>query len=164
LFGLLVGQAISWLGWLVGWLFGWWLFVPKVYNSNIGVFFHRVEEELLLRRSLGDLEADARRGSTSARRSFFRRKKHQRSSSRDSKELASFSNINLGWYSDSGTLNEEVALCSYQRVERLDCKYKIFWCEFQNCFLKFFITLYVGMSHGWQEFKPLWHFIFACNL
>ncbi|PSN54915.1 hypothetical protein C0J52_01656 [Blattella germanica] len=72
------------------------------------------------KRSLGDLEADARRGSTSARRSFFRRKKHQRSSSRDSKELASFSNINLGWYSDSGTLNEEVALCSYQRVERLD--------------------------------------------
>jgi len=109
-----------------------------------------VEEELLLRRSLGDLEADARRGSTSARRSFFRRKKHQRSSSRDSKELASFSNINLGWYSDSGTLNEEVALCSYQRVERLDCKYKIFLCEFQNGFLKFFITLYVGMSHGWQ--------------
>ncbi|XP_069696680.1 disks large homolog 5 isoform X2 [Periplaneta americana] len=81
---------------------------------------YKVEEELLLRRSLGDLEADARRGSTSARRSFFRRKKHQRSSSRDSKELASFSNINLGWYSDSGTLNEEVALCSYQRVERLD--------------------------------------------
>ena len=86
------------------------------------LIFIRVEE-LLLRRSLGDLEADERRGSTSARRSFFRRKKHQRSSSRDSKELASFSNINLGWYSDSGTLNEEVALCSYQRVERLDCKY-----------------------------------------
>lgn len=81
---------------------------------------------MLLRRSLGDLEADARRGSTSARRSFFRRKKHQRSSSRDSKELASFSNINLGWYSDSGALNEEVALCSYQRVERLDCKCRIF--------------------------------------
>ncbi|XP_046989879.1 disks large homolog 5 [Schistocerca americana] len=81
---------------------------------------YKVDEELLLRRSVGDLEGDARRGTTSARRSFFRRKKHQRSSSRDSKELASFSNINLGWYSDSGTLNEEVALCSYQRVERLD--------------------------------------------
>lgn len=49
----------------------------------------KVEEELLLRRSLGDLETDTtRRGSTSARRSFFRRKKHQRSSSRDSKELS----------------------------------------------------------------------------
>ncbi|XP_063244378.1 disks large homolog 5 isoform X2 [Bacillus rossius redtenbacheri] len=81
---------------------------------------YKVEEELLLRRSLGDIEADARRGTTSARRSFFRRKKHQRSSSHDSKELASFSNINLGWYSDSGSLNEEVALCSYQRVQRLD--------------------------------------------
>nr|CAD7452581.1 unnamed protein product [Timema tahoe] len=81
---------------------------------------YKVEEEMLLRRSLGDIESDVRRGTTTARRSFFRRKKHQRSSSRDSKELASFSNINLGWYSDSGTLNEEVALCSYQRVERLD--------------------------------------------
>lgn len=71
----------------------------------------------MLRRSLGDLEGDARRAT---RRSFFRRKKHQRS---DSKELASFSNINLGWYSDSGTLNEETALASYQRVTRLNCKY-----------------------------------------
>jgi len=77
---------------------------------------YKVEEELLLRRSLGDLEGDARRAT---RRSFFRRKKHQRS---DSKELASFSNINLGWYSDSGTLNEDTALCSYQRVTRLSAE------------------------------------------
>lgn len=96
------------------------------------LIYVRVEEELLLRRSLGDLEGDARRAT---RRSFFRRKKHQRS---DSKELASFSNINLGWYSDSGTLNEETALCSYQRVTRLNCKcicvylvYFINWVEFQ---------------------------------
>ncbi|XP_076762837.1 MAGUK family member discs large 5 isoform X3 [Xylocopa sonorina] len=81
----------------------------------------KVEEELLLRRSLGDLETDTtRRGSTSARRSFFRRKKHQRSSSRDSKELSHLTGVNLGWYSDSGTLNEETLLASYQRVERLD--------------------------------------------
>ncbi|GLV34490.1 Discs large 5 [Carabus blaptoides fortunei] len=79
---------------------------------------YKVEEELLLRRSLGDLEG---RGSTSARRSFFRRKKYQRNGSRDSKELASFSNVaHTGWYSDSGTLHEDVSLCSYQRVERLD--------------------------------------------
>ncbi|KDR24048.1 Disks large-like protein 5 [Zootermopsis nevadensis] len=99
-----------------------WLVDEDGHRQQCGIIpsKYKVEEELLLRRSLGDLEADARRGSTSARRSFFRRKKHQRSSSRDSKELASFSNINLGWYSDSGTLNEEVALCSYQRVERLD--------------------------------------------
>lgn len=78
----------------------------------------RVEEQLMLRRSSGDLES---RGSTSARRSFFRRKKHQRSGSRDSKELASFSNVSSGWYSDNGTM-EDLSLCSYQRVERLDCK------------------------------------------
>lgn len=81
----------------------------------------KVEEELLLRRSLGDLETDTtRRGSTSARRSFFRRKKHQRSSSRDSKELSHLTGVNLGWYSDSGTLNEDTLPASYQRVERLD--------------------------------------------
>lgn len=79
---------------------------------------------MLLRRSLGDLETDTtRRGSTSARRSFFRRKKHQRSSSRDSKELSHLTGVNLGWYSDSGTLNEDTLPASYQRVERLDCKY-----------------------------------------
>ena len=63
-----------------------------------------------------------RRGSTSARRSFFRRKKHQRSSSRDSKELASFSNTQLSYFSDSGMLNDDGGILSYQRVERLDCK------------------------------------------
>ena len=89
-----------------------------VYN-----FYYRVEEELLLRRSLGELEPDAqRRGTTSARRSFFRRKKHHRSSSRDSKELSQLSGVNMGWYSDSGTLNEDNLPLSYQRVERLDCK------------------------------------------
>lgn len=74
----------------------------------------------MLRKSMGDLESDSRRGTTTARRSFFRRKKHQRSSSRDSKELASFIST-MNWYSDSGTLNEETPLFSYQRVERLDC-------------------------------------------
>lgn len=89
--------------------------------SQLPIFkiINRVEEELLLRRSSGDLEG---RGSTSARRSFFRRKKHQRSGSRDSKELASFCNVSSGWYSDNGTLHEDLSLCSYQRVERLDCK------------------------------------------
>lgn len=64
-----------------------------------------------------ELEGDARRAT---RRSFFRRKKHQRS---NSKELASYSNINLGWYSsDSGTLHDD-SLASYQRVIRLNCMY-----------------------------------------
>ncbi|XP_075211047.1 disks large homolog 5-like isoform X1 [Lycorma delicatula] len=93
-----------------------WLVDEDGYRQQCGIIpsKYKVEEELLLRRSLGDLEGDARRAT---RRSFFRRKKHQRS---DSKELASFSNINLGWYSDSGTLNEETALASYQRVTRLN--------------------------------------------
>lgn len=67
---------------------------------------------------MGTLEGDAqRRASTTARRSFFRRKKH-----RDSKELASFSNTELGCWSDSGTLADDVPVLSYQRVERLHCE------------------------------------------
>lgn len=69
---------------------------------------------------ISDGDATTRRGST--RRSLFRRKKHPRSSSRDSKELASFSNTQLSWYSDSGMLTDEGTIQSYHRVERLDCK------------------------------------------
>lgn len=94
------------------------------YSIENSMFLFRVEEQLL-RRSLGDLETDVRRGSTTARRSFFRRKKHQRSASQDSKELASFSSINLGWYSDSGNLHDEAALASYLRVERLNCRFML---------------------------------------
>lgn len=81
-----------------------------------------MEEELRLLGDITDGDSTTRRGSTSARRSFFRRKKHPRSSSRDSKELASFSNTQLSWFSDSGMLSEEGTIPSYQRVERLDCK------------------------------------------
>lgn len=73
-------------------------------------------EEELLKRSLGDLEGDARRGT---RRSFFRRKKQRN----DSKELASFSNISPEWFNDSGNSNEEATLASYQKVTRLNCEY-----------------------------------------
>lgn len=59
---------------------------------------------------------------SSARRSFFRRKKHQRSSSRDSKDLSSISNTQLSWFSDSGMIGDDGILPMYQRVERLDCK------------------------------------------
>ncbi|KAI8439756.1 LOW QUALITY PROTEIN: hypothetical protein MSG28_013443 [Choristoneura fumiferana] len=55
---------------------------------------------------MGSLEGEAqRRASTTARRSFFRRKKH-----RDSKELASFSNTELGCWSDSGALADDAPL------------------------------------------------------
>lgn len=55
---------------------------------------YKIEEELQ-RSSLADLDHESRRSSTSARRSFFRRRKHTRSSSRDSKEIASFSDSSL---------------------------------------------------------------------
>lgn len=82
----------------------------------------RVEEELRLHQDTPDSDNPSRRATASARRSFFRRKKHQRSSSRDSKELASFSNTQLSYFSDSGLLNDENTINSYIRMERLDCK------------------------------------------
>lgn len=83
----------------------------------------KVEEELRLLGDLQDVEITTRRGSTSARRSFFKRIKPQRSSSRDSKELASFSNTHLSLYIDSSSLNDD-GLSSYQRVERLEYKFR----------------------------------------
>uniref|UniRef100_A0A336M413 CSON011799 protein n=1 Tax=Culicoides sonorensis TaxID=179676 RepID=A0A336M413_CULSO len=83
----------------------------------------RVEEELRLLGDGTDGESTARRGSTSARRSFFKRIKPQRSSSRDSKELASFSNTHLSLNLESA-LNEFDSVSSYQRVERLEFKYR----------------------------------------
>lgn len=98
--------------------------VQFIYN-NITKYCHvhsRVEEEMRLHQDTADSDTTSRRPNTSARRSFFRRKKHQRSSSRDSKELASFSNTQLSWFSDSGMLNDENSINSYIRMERLDCE------------------------------------------
>lgn len=82
--------------------------------------FDRVEEELRFLSDTTDGDSASKR--TLARRSFFRRKKHQRSSSRDSKDLSSFSSTQLSWFSDSGILGEDGTLASYQRVERLNCR------------------------------------------
>lgn len=82
----------------------------------------KVEEELRLFGDIQDVET-TRRGSTSARRSFFKRIKPQRSSSRDSKELASFSNTHLSLYLETGNVGED-GFTSYQRVERLEYKYR----------------------------------------
>lgn len=80
---------------------------------------------MLFKRSLGDLDGD-RRSSTVTRRSFFRRKSHHRSSSR---ELASFSDFSINSYGDLAgqhglPMKDDsiLPLTSYQRVERLDCK------------------------------------------
>lgn len=98
------------------------------------IYVFRVEEELRSGETVDCDGGTARRGSTSARRSFFRRKKHQRSSSRDSTEIASFSNTQLSFFPDSGMLNDDGGILSYQRVERLDCK-------LQKKFRKFFGVL-----------------------
>lgn len=92
-----------------------WQLDCKGAKRHWGTIPSKFKVEEILRRSMGTLESEAqRRASTTARRSFFRRKKH-----RDSKELASFSNTELGCWSDSGTLADDVPVLSYQRVERL---------------------------------------------
>lgn len=94
-------------------------------------------------RLLGDsAEGDTssgRRSSTSARRSFFKRIKPQRGSSRDSKELASFSNTHLSLYLEP-PINDE-SLISYQRVERLECKLIIYYFKLIHN-INFFIDKY----------------------
>ncbi|CAM1293248.1 DLG5 (predicted) [Pycnogonum litorale] len=99
-----------------------WLVDKEGHKLQCGLIpsKYKAEEELLMKRSMGDLDASDRRSSSSGRRSFFRRKKHQRSSSRDSKELASFSDVSINSFSDSGTLVEEVVPQTYCKVERLD--------------------------------------------
>ena len=109
---------------------------------------YKVEEELLMKRSLGGGtpdpgESDGGGGSArssrgshwtkSARRSFLKRRKGgsslARSSSRDSKELATFSDMgSLSSFAadSSGALHEDPQINSYVRVERLDCKYAWF--------------------------------------
>ncbi|GAB6028550.1 hypothetical protein CHUAL_002693 [Chamberlinius hualienensis] len=100
-----------------------WIVDEEGHKKQCGVISskYKVEEDFLLRRSLGDLDSEtgSRRGVSSSRRSFFRRnRKHQRSNSRDSKELASFSDVSINSYSDSGTLIEDPPILTYQRVER----------------------------------------------
>ncbi|UYV61317.1 DLG5 [Cordylochernes scorpioides] len=96
-----------------------WLVSPEGEKVKSGIIpsKFKIEEELMMSRSLGDLDSeDSRRSSTSARRSFFRRKKHQRCNSKDSKELASFSDVSI---SCTEIVGEELPV--YQRIERLDC-------------------------------------------
>lgn len=83
-----------------------------------------MEEELRLSgdSSETDSTSNRRNSNSSARRSFFKRIKPQRGSTRDSKELASFNNTHLSLFFESQNLDED--LTSYQRVERLDYKFR----------------------------------------
>ena len=110
------GVPGQWSAWLVNeeGQKGTWGVIPSKY---------KVEEELLLKgRTQGDIDSDSsRRSSTSTRRSFFKRRKSGRSSSRDSKELASYIDMpSLLSYSDSGTLHEDPQINSYIRVDKWD--------------------------------------------
>ena len=100
-------------------------------NELLSRLNFRVEEELRLLGDSADGETSSRRSTTSARRSFFKRIKPQRGSSRDSKELASFSNTHLSLYLDPST-SDDGTLSSYQRVERLECEILILFCKFIN--------------------------------
>jgi len=124
------GVPGHWSAWLVDLdgQRGEWGIVPSKY---------KVDEELLKRNIDSDSElgmgiagsgvsvaGSTRKTWTATRRSFFKRRKGGRSSSRESsaaKELASFSDMASLNYSDSGALHEvEPQISSYVRVERLD--------------------------------------------
>jgi hypothetical protein len=146
------GVPGHWSAWLVDsdGQRGDWGIVPSKY---------KVDEELLKRsidsdsdmgigsstNSVGGPSGSTRKTWTATRRSFFKRRKGGRSSSRDSsaaKELASYSDVASLNYSDSGALHEvEPQINSYVRVERLDCKY--FDCQ-QNYSFKLY---YFQLSH-----------------
>lgn len=77
----------------------------KAFQNHLSTSNFRLEDNLLLPRSLSEnlslhdseeFKTPPRRGSGSARRSFFRRsKKHQRTGSKDSREFNSFSDVSL---------------------------------------------------------------------
>lgn len=62
----------------------------------------------------------SRRGSGTVRRSFFKRKKHQRTNSRDSRDLSSFSEISLT--ADSLSMSEDGLFYGFTKVEKKECK------------------------------------------
>lgn len=84
--------------------------------------------------------ASNRRSSTSYRRSFFKRIKAQRSS-RDSKELASFSNTHLSLYLEPA-VSDDSSVNYYARVERLDCKWNFYNLKFTENNHFFCVDLY----------------------
>lgn len=114
-----------------------------------------MEEELRSGEVVDCDTGTARRGSTSARRSFFRRKKNQRSSSRDSTEIASFSNTQLSFFPDSGILNDDGGVMSYQRVELLDCMLYTICLEFHiilTCLYHLFCSSHSSPSADYWTF------------
>ncbi|XP_037083928.1 disks large homolog 5-like [Pollicipes pollicipes] len=109
------GQPGLWRAWLID--------TSDGRKLNCGIIPSKFTvEDLMLKRSQGDISGDpGRRSAVSFRRSFFRRmSKHQRSSSRESRELASFSDVSINEFPQEPSVAADTAISSYQRVERLD--------------------------------------------
>lgn len=120
-----------------------------LFLNNSLNFTSRVEEDLRLNGEVSEDAHSNRRSSTSYRRSFFKRIKPQRGSSRDSKELASFSNTHLSLYLEA-SVNED-NFVGYQRVERLDCKELTFSLKLKlNMHLNF---RFISSSTCYRSFK-----------
>ncbi|XP_060579959.1 disks large homolog 5-like isoform X2 [Ruditapes philippinarum] len=117
------GQKGVWYAWIIS------DYGEKIKGGTIPSK-DRLEDNLSLHRSLSDnlsvhdseeYKTPARRGSGSARRSFFRKsKKHQRTGSKDSREFNSFSDVSLN--SDSLPVLDDVSMYTYLSVEKLEYK------------------------------------------
>ena len=106
-------------------------FITLRYSRTYKLFnYNRMEETYALRRSYSDVmpEEDSKSGRSRngsiGRRSFFKRRsgrhQHQRSGSKDSRELTSFSDLSMN--SDNVPIADDGAPLLYQRVEKIHCK------------------------------------------
>ncbi|XP_060084116.1 disks large homolog 5-like [Ylistrum balloti] len=114
------GVAGSWFGWLVD------DDCNKIKSGTIPSK-ERLEDDFMLRRShsgslslqdLEELKGTTRRGSGTARRSFFRRR-HKRNNSKDSRE---FSASDAPLTSESVPMLDDVSLYAYTKVDRIEYK------------------------------------------
>ncbi|KAH9494414.1 Disks large 5 [Bulinus truncatus] len=113
-------QLGTWFAWLVN---------EHGLKQKSGVIPSRIrlEDEMVLRRSHSESwslhESDevkgSRRNSISARRSFFRRKRHLRNNSKDSHDFVSFSDASLN--SDSVPVPDD-SILGYTQVEKIEFK------------------------------------------
>ncbi|XP_041362513.1 disks large homolog 5-like [Gigantopelta aegis] len=112
------GSMGSWYAWLVD---------DEGKKSRGGTIPNKIGlDDEVLRRSLSEsmslhdsdeIKPSSRRGSGSTRRSFFRRKRHQRNNSKDSHDLGSFSDASIN--SDSFPLPDD-SIFGYSTVERIE--------------------------------------------
>ncbi|KAL4239354.1 Disks large 5 [Mactra antiquata] len=95
--------------------------VPSKDRLEDDMSLHRSTSESMSLHDSEEFKTPARRGSGSARRSFFRRnKKHQRTGSKDSRDFNSFSDVSLN--SDSLPVLDDLSMYSYLSVEKLEYK------------------------------------------